>query len=286
MDFDDFYINIIDSVLTQFENYDLVLGQDVKGGNSKYIRNHRHEYLRTVQDVDRYFGFSRDKSVFEIGAFFGVVSIALSRMGYEVTASDVVEYMSLDAQKQRFEKENVSTHYMNLQNYILDLPSESVDCIIMCEVLEHLNFNPLPLFKEINRVLRKGGLFYLALPNGAQIRNRLNLMSGRPIGIEVREFFDQLDSSHELLANGHWREYTMGEVKEMLEPLGFKRNRSYYFSLGECQDSSNLRKQLGRLFYASFPAFKENQTNLYVKEEETSITFDIPGTVHPTLRKL
>jgi hypothetical protein len=50
--------------------------------------------------------------------------------------------------------------------------------IVMCEVLEHLNFNPLPLIKEINRVGKPNSLFYLSLPNQAYYRNRLKLLFG------------------------------------------------------------------------------------------------------------
>lgn len=286
MRFDPMYVELLKDVFSQFDGYDLVVGDVVSKGNSEYILKHRHEYLRTLRDIDLVFGGSRDKRVFEIGAFFGVVSIALARLGYKVTASDVPEYMGLSAQQSRFSKENVAIHQMNLSDYRIDLPDESFDCVIMCEVLEHLNFNPLPLFKEINRILSVGGVFYVALPNGAQIRNRIRMALGQPIGLDVSEFFDQLDGQHELIANGHWREYTMSEIREMLEPIGFQRLKSYYFSLGECEEDTRLRKRFGRLFYQTFPYFKENQVNIYRKEQRTQIVFDIPKTVHPELRTL
>ncbi|MEM9248667.1 MAG: class I SAM-dependent methyltransferase [Pseudomonadota bacterium] len=280
------YQTVLSEVMTGFEGFDLVVNDDIQTGNSSYIAKHRHEYLRTLQDVDTFFGGARDKDIFEIGAFFGVVSIALARLGYRVTASDVPEYMGLEAQQTRFSSERVAVHQMNLSDYLLDLPDDSVDCVIMTEVLEHLNFNPLPLFKEINRVLRPGGLFYVSLPNGAQIRNRVQAALGRPIGLDIQDFFKQLDAQHELIANGHWREYTMQEVHALVTPLGFAPKRAYYFGLGECETSRAPRKVLGRLFYRAFPAFKENQTNLFVKTDRTALHFDIPGTVHPTMRQL
>lgn len=286
MEFEAEYRSLILDIEKQFEGFDLADTDSNLETTSQYVRHHRHEYLRTIQDIDSFFEKSRDQRIFEIGAFFGVVSIALSRLGYDVTASDVHDYISLDAQKERFSREGVSTHSMNLQDFELDLPDASVDCVVMCEVLEHLNFNPLPLLKEINRILRKGGLFYVALPNGAQIRNRLNLLMGKPVGLSVQGFFDQLDTKSAVIANGHWREYTMEEVREMLEPLGFRRHRSYFFSLSETGTSKSMRKKVGRAFYRLFPYFKENQTNLYVKEQSTLLEFDIPNTVHQHLNKL
>ena len=286
MKFDPRYVALLGNIDRQFDGFDLVVGDTASRGNSEYISKHRHEYLRTIQDIDLLFDGSKGKRVFEIGAFFGVVSIALARLGYQVTASDVPEYMGLAVQRDRFSKEGVSVHEMNFSDYKIDAPDESFDCVIMCEVLEHLNFNPLPLFKEINRILSVDGVFYLALPNGAQIRNRINLALGRPIGLKVSEFFHQLDGQHELIANGHWREYTMSEVREMLEPMGFRREKSYYFSLGECEGDTRLKKRLGRMFYKTFPQFKENQVNVYRKDQRTQILFDIPKTVHPELGRL
>ncbi len=36
-------------------------------------------------------------------------------------------------------------------------PDQSFDAILLCEVLEHLTYSPLPMFREIKRVLRPDG---------------------------------------------------------------------------------------------------------------------------------
>ena len=60
----------------------------------------------------------------------------------------------------------------------------------MCETLEHLNFNPLPVIQEIHRVLKRGGLFYCALPNIASRGNRLKLLEGKSIHNPIAEFLN------------------------------------------------------------------------------------------------
>jgi len=281
------YTTLVDDVITDLAGVNLIPeGITAETSGSPYPGLHRHEYIRTVQDVHEHLGEGAPARILEIGAFFGIVSIALARLGHAVTASDVPDYMDLPEQRTRFEDAGVAIHKMRLEDYLIDAPDESFDCIIMCEVLEHLNFNPLPLMKEINRVLRKGGLFYLSLPNQAQIRNRIALLRGRAVGIGVDSFFNQLDPTHGEIANSHWREYTMADIDEMLTPLGFDSARSYYFSLGETLEGGGPRQELGRLFYRVFPAFKENQTHLLVKRERTPITFSIPPTVHRDLRSL
>ncbi|MEL6792854.1 MAG: class I SAM-dependent methyltransferase [Pseudomonadota bacterium] len=291
-------VKLVDEVIAEFGDYDLDIrdeadrkaSADEAASKSNYLNAHRHEYLRTVQDLTDHFGDRKDVRVFEIGAFFGVVCICLARLGYDVTASDVPEYMSMPEQEARFAKEGIAVHQMRLQDYVFDQEDGAYDAVIMCEVLEHLNFNPLPLIKEINRILSPSGVFYVALPNAASIYNRISLLRGRMIGLSVEGFFDQLDPKSVMIINDHWREYTAPEVRYMLERMGFDIAKQYYFSLGECQAAAGaavgLRKKLARAFYKNFPQFKENQTTLAVKRVDTPLRFRIPATVHPTLREL
>jgi hypothetical protein len=109
---------------------------------------------------------------------------------------------------------------------------------------------------------------------------------GRSIGDMVGRFFEQLNPESSEIVNDHWREYTALEVRQMLEPLGFHTAKHYYFSLGETQPATSLRKKLARMLYETFPAFKENQTILALREKRTDIAFRIPRTVHRTLEKL
>lgn len=282
-------VDLVDTVIAEFGNYDLDIRDEADrdtDSKSNYLNAHRHEYIRTVHDLVEHFGDRKDVRVLEIGAFFGVVCICLKRLGYTVTASDVPEYMSLPEQEARFSQEGITIHKMRLQDYVFDLDDGAVDAVIMCEVLEHLNFNPLPLIKEINRILDKDGVFYVALPNAASIYNRISLLRGRMVGLSVEGFFDQLDPKSVMIINDHWREYTAPEVRYMLERMGFDIAKQYYFSLGETQPAKSPKKRLARLFYKTFPQFKENQTTLAVKRTDTPLSFRIPATVHPTLREL
>jgi SAM-dependent methyltransferase len=224
--------------------------------------------------------------VLEIGSFFGVVCMALKFLGYDVTASDIPEYIEMPEQAKRYSRHGISTASVRLQDYILPFSDETFDVIIMCEVLEHLNFNPLPLLKEINRIGKPNSVFYLALPNGASIYNRRAVAMGHGIGRMVESFFEQLDPRSSAIVYGHWREYTGSEVRQMLEPLGFRIAKHYYFSLGETQPAKSVRKKLARILYERFPVLKENQRIIAIREKRTDIVFRIPATVHRTLEKL
>src|SRR6478609_4958585 len=269
----------VDKAMALLVGFDLTGDGEGSGAEaSGYIEAHRHEYVRTVRDLLKHRPPGGEPvRVLEIGAFFGVVCFALADLGYQVTAADIPEYIEMPSQVRRYAEHDIATKGIRLEDIKLPFEDESFDIIIMCEVLEHLNFNPLPLIKEINRIGAQGSIFYLALPNMASIYNRKKMLTGKSIGITVGEMFQQLDANDPLIANGHWREYTAPEIRTMLERLGYRIADQYYFSLGETKPRRSI---LSRLVYETFPALKENQTTIAIRDKRTDLVFDIPSTVH------
>ena len=285
----------VDKAIAELADFDLKVEGATQGmpsinsdsGPASYVARHRHEYIRTVRDVLQYRPLTLGSvRILELGAFFGVNCMALRSLGYEVTAADMPEFMDQPAQIERYARHGIVIKSVRLEDFILPFDDDFFDVIIMCEVLEHLNFNPLPLLKEINRIGSPKSIFYLSLPNVAQIRNRISALRGKALGISIAEFFMQLDPQSSEIVNGHWREYTGPETREILERLGYRIEKQYYFSLGETLQSSTLRRRAARIFYEKFPQLKENQTTIAVKERRTDLKFRIPATVHKTLREL
>jgi SAM-dependent methyltransferase len=278
----------VEAAIGELENFYLETSDEVEtGSHTDYVRRHRHEYVRTVRDVLRHKPVDGAKiDILEIGSFYGVVCIALASLGYSVTAADLPEYIDHPEQQQRYSRFGIATKGVRLEDFILPFADESFDVIIMCEVLEHLNFNPLPLLKDINRIGRQGSMFYVSMPNGASIYHRRRLLWGYANGVQVDGFYEQLNPKSPLIVNGHWREYTAAETRQLLEPLGFEIEKQYFFSYGEAMEARTLRHKLARRFYRAFPWLKENQTTLAVKRKRTNLCFAIPSTVHPTLREL
>ena len=281
-------VDAVDAAVSELKNFHLLADPNMAAGfHETYAESHRAEYERTVRDVLKHRPLSRSPiKVLELGAFFGVVCIALASLGYDVTAADVPEYIELPEQAERYARFGIKTKGVRLEDFVLPFDDEQFDVIIMCEVLEHLNFNPLPLLKEINRIGRPGSIFYLAMPNATSIYHRIAMFKGHAGGVQVSEFFEQLDPANSLIANGHWREYTASETRQLLEPLGYAILDQYYFSVGDRRPSRSMKGRLFRLFLKRFPHFKENQTTIALREKRTDIVFDIPQTVHPSLGAL
>jgi 2-polyprenyl-3-methyl-5-hydroxy-6-metoxy-1,4-benzoquinol methylase len=281
-------VKAVDAAIAELKNFQLLASAEMDAGyHETYVSHHRAEYVRTVRDVLEQRPPSQPPiRVLEIGAFFGVVCIALASLGYEVTAADVPEYIDLPEQAKRYGRFGIATKGIRLEEFILPFEDEQFDLVIMCEVIEHLNFNPLPLLKEINRVGAPGSIFYVSMPNATSIYHRVAVAKGYAGGVQVSEFFEQLDPGNSLIANGHWREYTAAETRQLLEPLGYRIVDQYYFSIGDSQPSRSMLGRVFRLFLRRWPQFKENQTTIAVREKRTDMVFDIPQTVHPTLRQL
>ena len=129
----------------------------------------------------------------------------------------------------------------------------------MCETLEHLNFNPVPVLLEINRVLKKGGTLYISLPNLSSLVNRAKLLCGQSIHNPIADFFAQLSIKDNMIVGLHWREYTCGEVKALLGNLGFALEKHYFFT-------SNRASFPARLIYMLAPFLQQNQTAIARKQ--------------------
>ena len=151
--------------------------------------------------------------VVDLGASPFIVSCALARMGYKVTAVDYdpAEYSTVASAC------GVKTVRADLERDRLDLADASVDCAVFTEVLEHLNpYYVGHAIGEISRVLKPGGKLILTTPNIASLFRRLRLL----LGVQPQYVI-------------HVHEYTRREVVELLERHGFKVLEANYSKVND-----------------------------------------------------
>lgn len=265
------YHRVLDEVIGELHGdpIDLLdIGDDK--GEAKYIDNARRSYLRTVRDVA---GLVRrldvapaDIRILEIGAYLGGVSCTLARMGFNVTALDIPEFVENPRLQARFVRFGVATLSANLRDYALPAEEGAFHIVIMCETLEHLNFNPLPVMTEVNRVLAPEGILYLALPNQASLVNRAKLLFGRSIHNPISDFAAQLSTESNMIVGIHWREYAPDELRELVEWSGFSILRHEYFT-------THRASLPARLLCGLFPRLRGNQTLVARKTAEARREF-------------
>lgn len=240
-----------------------LLDTDDNDAEKEYLRNAERSYKRTVSDIVSGFApriqVGEKIRILEIGSYLGVISITFARLGFSVTALDIPEFISNPRLSALLAQEKVVPVAANLKDGVLPFPERAFDMVIMCETLEHLNFNPLPLLFEINRVLEPAGMLYLSLPNLASLVNRVKLLCGVSIHNPISDFASQVSGQGNMIAGIHWREYTRKEIVELLGITGFRIERHYCFT-------TNRASLPARLIYLLFPSLQGNQTTLAVKE--------------------
>jgi SAM-dependent methyltransferase len=263
---------ILDAVIRELHDAPVdLLSIGDSSGESAYLAHSRCSYLRTVRDIVRAADAleleRHTVRILEIGAFLGVVSCTLARLGFAVTALDIPEFMVNQRLKARYACYGVASVSANLRDYALPAASGSFAIVIMCETLEHLNFNPLPVLAEINRVLEQDGYLYLSLPNQASLVNRAKLLAGRSIHNAIGDFKAQLSRESNMIVGIHWREYTAVELEEMVLWGGFSIVLHEFFTTHEASLPA-------RLIYLLFPRMRFNQTIVARKATQPPAAFN------------
>lgn len=270
-----YWMRLLDEVFAecQADVIDL-LGIGDAAGEQAYLANARDSYRRTVADIATLLARrprnDQPVRVLEVGAFLGVVSLTLARAGCVVTALDIPEFMANPRLQRRFSTDGVTTIAANLRDYPLPVASESFDLVIMCETLEHLNFNPMPILSEVNRALCPEGRFYVALPNLASLPNRIKLLFGFSIHNPIGDFRAQLSDDSNMVVGIHWREYTRIELIELLESQGFSCEKHRFVN-------ASVASFLGKIIYRFAPAVRPFQVTIAKKVRSVKPDFHFTG---------
>jgi 2-polyprenyl-3-methyl-5-hydroxy-6-metoxy-1,4-benzoquinol methylase len=218
-------------------------------------------YSRTVGDLE---ALGAKLKVLEIGAFTGVVSAALVNLGHDVTASDIPFVLADERNAEFLRSEGVKTLPHDLTELPFPAPSSEFDLVVMNEVLEHLNFNPIPVLRELARVLKPGGLLYCATPNLAKIHSRLRLLRGKGIMNPVSDLVLNLKPDTGMSVGLHWREWTKDEMVKLFKEAGFSV-KSHRYDMAVDIASWFPRKQLINTMYSLFPSLMSHQVGVFVR---------------------
>ena len=113
--------------------------------------------------MHRTIGLLDGGSVLDVGCYSGDFVAELLRRD---PARDVIglDYDEEGLKLARLLHPELADRYRRSSAYELDLADESVDCVTFQEVIEHLE-GPAVAVKEINRVLRPGGVLVVTTPN-------------------------------------------------------------------------------------------------------------------------
>ena len=171
--------------------------ESVDQREQEYVQNHFERYSEIWRIVER--TVQPPARILEVGTLFGHIAVYLQYMGYQVCTTDIEEEAAI--YRNRLAKHHGILEYVcDLNTENLPLPDNYFDLVLFTEVLEHINPSTAQkAVSEISRVLRPGGYLLLGTPNVFNLGSRLRMMLG-----------------HKFLCLEHIREYSLGEVKALI----------------------------------------------------------------------
>ncbi len=185
-----------------------------------YARKHLDRLVKTLEMTPP--GTAAD-SALEIGAYMQITPALQYRLGYgEVRGADLgplgkqVEKTAESASGETF---RCTIDLFNAEKDRFPYEDGSFATVLCCEVLEHLEADPMHMMAEFNRVIRDGGHLLMTTPNACSLRAVAGVLAGyQP------QFFSQYP-----LANvdgsadpRHAREYAAREMPDLYAAAGFE----------------------------------------------------------------
>lgn len=123
-----------------------------------YSRNNLEKMLSEVELLAQ----EQKLKVLDFGGGIGIVSISLAKLGHEVTLVEGSS-ASLDTAKYYANQENQSIELVHLKDFE-NLDKESFDCIVLKDVIEHVN-DDTALMLKLYSLLKTEGVLLMSTQN-------------------------------------------------------------------------------------------------------------------------
>ena len=251
-----------------------------------YLRYHWDRYRLTKERFEE--GWTRPHGgtrVLDLGCHVLHQTLLWKLDGYDVIGADldwVTTHPAVAETARRYAIPVFPYRDLSAAGSLAQVPDGSVDVVLFCEILEHITFNPIPLWREVHRILRPGGRIVVTTPNyyhaHGRAWNRHRVLARMGGGAYVEEILQCNTTAP------HWKEYAMREVQRYFRLLSpdFRIHAAHY-ELGHYPiPSATLRD---RVLAALQRRFRVLRHNLYVEVAMDAKAAGIviqPGWAFPT----
>jgi 2-polyprenyl-3-methyl-5-hydroxy-6-metoxy-1,4-benzoquinol methylase len=150
---------------------------------------------------------STSNKLLDIGCGVGTISKELQNLGYDVMG---IDFSSVAVEKAK--EKGINAICRDVDGGGLDFPDNHFDVVWAGDVIEHV-FDPISLFEEIRRVLKKDGVLLLTTPNDFNLRSRIKIFL-KGVSIQSGIYRSKRQCKHHTYFSWELLEY-------MLEDTGF-----------------------------------------------------------------
>lgn len=191
------------------------------GAKRKFIEFHKERFFFIIKEVHNFFGLNDNLEILEVGPEDYFLAYLLREYFSGKINIDCIEHP--DALKSSVTEKKFSadfkTIYLDLEREPAKI-SKEYDLVLCCEVIEHLIFSPTFFLFNLYALLKQDGLLLITTDNVNRATNIAKLLSGQNIFYFLQPFY----------CFRHNREYTLRELKDLLEGVGYKITRGGYFN--------------------------------------------------------
>lgn len=183
------------------------------GTDTAYLEAHLPRFLDTKSRFVSSWDRNRGVRVLDVGAHWLHQSLLYAQDGFDVVALDMPVTFDIPSVRAVAEQNAIkllAEEDLSTARSLDAIGDHSVDIVLFTEIIEHITFNPVQMWKQIYRVMKPGGRIVITTPNYYSARGRAwdlkRFCSGFGGGLEALDILRMRTYAH------HWKEYSMREV--------------------------------------------------------------------------
>ena len=186
-------------------------------GSDAYHRVHTARFARTATLLLENIGTSTKMLELGTSGFFPLLCQKLApQLTVDVTHFDKSNQTQTNIDVSLGKKKiNVNAFAVDLEFEKIPVDDKAYDIVLCCEVLEHMEVDPMFMLSEVNRVLKNDGLLILTTPNITSSRALKKILDG------VEPYF-YMQYHRDKSYNRHNYEYSAPSLAKILSAAGFK----------------------------------------------------------------
>jgi len=176
-----------------------------------YEKNRKRERIKRFDNIIKY-SSNEIKNFLDIGCGEGFCLLEANNRGWNAYGVDITDNRISQAKKDDIE-------FFNSNLLECKFPDDFFDVVYMDSVLEHV-INPYEYLSEIKRILKKGGILYLGIPNEDSFLNDVKKIVYRLLSKNISPKLKPFESPYHIVGfNNKSIRYALEKIQLKIKKL-------------------------------------------------------------------